>query len=80
MSNTALNLEERENVIRAASWKSENENPEFGDITYKAFVQVMTYRREVAKNHLQLTDEKQIAESKALLDYCNNKIKQILGL
>ena len=35
--------------MAAVSWKSESEQPEFGDANYKAFCQVMEYRREVAK-------------------------------
>jgi hypothetical protein len=57
MGNISTDLEERENVIRAASWRSKNESPEFGDTTYNSFLKVMTYRREVAKRHLQMTDE-----------------------
>ncbi len=72
-------MEERQKLITAASYKTADES-EFGDLTYKSFTQVMVYRREIARRLLDSNDDR---ESKALMDcyeWCNKKIKHILGL
>jgi len=69
-----------EKILIAANWKSEYEQPEFGDPNYIAFIQVMTYRREIARMLLNEVNEATREDIKSILDECNDKIRQILGL
>lgn len=67
-------------VLSAANWKSESEQPEFGDPNYRAFVQVMEYRRDIANRYLneQNTENKRLIME--ILEQCNSNIREILGL
>lgn len=73
-------INDRDQINSAALWKSESEDTEFGDNVYRSFVQVMHYRREVAKRYLEARDEKTQVELKKVLNDCNEKIRKILGV
>lgn len=79
-SATVSMIDEHTKILAAVSWKSEEEQPEFGDPNYIAFVQVMTYRREVARKYLYEENEENKKHIKLILEDCNDKIRQILGL
>lgn len=79
-SQSELIIKKREEIIRAVSWRSEQEQPEFGDIQYKAFVELMTYRREIARKLISEWGEKKITELESMFEDCNDKIRKILGL
>ena len=80
MSETAVNIRRIAAINNAASWRSEQENPEFGDITYKSFCKVMAYRREVAKRLLSTNTKEVQDELEKTFEYCNDQLKQLLGL
>ncbi len=46
--NSSNIIAERDKIIRASSWKNEFEQHEVGDTAYKAFFDMMTYRRAIA--------------------------------
>jgi hypothetical protein len=79
-SQTQSLINEREQIMSAASWKSESENPEFGDNVYRSFIQVMTYRREVAKRYLEAKDENSQKIIREVFNNCNDNIRKILGV
>jgi len=80
MTTTENIIDEHTKIYAAVSWKSESEQGEFGDPNYKAFVQVMTYRREIAKRYLGEPNEENRKHIRAILERCNDNIKKILGL
>lgn len=80
MTTTENIIDRHTKILVAVSWKSESEQPEFGDANYKAFVQVMTYRREIAKRYLNEPNEETQKQIEEILEHCNDKIRQILGL
>ena len=73
---TAMQIQDINNVMIAASW---SETKEEEDNSYLAFCQVMRYRKQVATRYL-LAQDFQKENLKLILDDCNDKIKQILGL
>ena len=79
-SSAASMIDERAKIVVAVSWKSEQEQPEFGDPNHKAFVQVMTHRREIARRYLYEDNEENKKHIKLLLEDCNDTIRKILGL
>jgi len=80
MTTTENIIDEYTKIYAAVSWKSESEQPEFGDPNYRAFVQVMTYRREIAKRYLDEPNEDNRKHIREILEHCNDNIKKILGL
>ncbi len=82
MSQTVNNEDrDRERKIAiAACYKTEKETPEFGDMSYGAFIGVMLHRREIAKHYLRETESENKKMLAELFEDCNNKIRLILGL
>lgn len=80
MESEQSQIEKHTKIMVAVGWKSESEQPEFGDANYKSFCQVMEYRREVAKRYLEEKDGNAKLNIEAILNYCNEKIRQILGV
>lgn len=80
MSETAVNIRRIAAINNAASWRSEQENPEFGDTTYRSFCKVMAYRREIAKQLLSTNPILAHDELEKTFEYCNDQLKQLLGL
>jgi hypothetical protein len=77
---SAIDIELHQSLERAAYWRSESERPETGDTTYRAFVEVMTYRRQIARNMLREQGENKYSVLKDHFNYCNDQIKKLLGL
>lgn len=73
-------LDFERNIVVAAGWKTANENPVEYDASYGAFIQVMEYRRKIAKEFLYETNPEKKELIKKLFVEVNEKIKQILGL
>jgi len=80
MSETKSLVEEYEKIITASNYQSEQENPEFGDVAYCSFVQLMKQRREIAKRYLSTNSTSERKQYFDLFEHFNLKIKQILGL
>lgn len=75
----AINHQEQK-LITAALWKPSEEN-EFGiDYMYNSFIEVMKYRREIAKRLLDNKSEIEERQLKEMLEYCNEQISDILGI
>lgn len=79
-SQTMHSLEEKQRIERAAYWKSAVESEDKVDTTYKSFVQVMLYRRQIARNLLRESNEAKLAHLNEAFNYCNEQLKKILGL
>ncbi len=80
MSNTAVNIEKIDQLNRAAGYLTKEENPMLEDGMYRSFVQMMVYRRTVARELLKTHGEEHQKNLEAIFEDCNNKIKEILGL
>jgi hypothetical protein len=70
----------RDSINRAAYWRGDKENEPFGDIMYNSFVRLMTYRREIARAILKGGDGLRIDHLEQEFQYCNDKIKKVLGI
>ena len=77
---TENTIDEYTKILTAVSWESESEQTEFGDLNYRAFVKVMTYRREIAKRYFDEPNEENRKHIREILEHCNDNIKKILGL
>ncbi len=77
---TSSIMENYESIRIASQWESKFENPDSIDRTYNAFIEVMTYRREIAIRILKEENEKNRKMLIESYEICNDQICKILGL
>ena len=65
--------EEREKLQRVSFMKMD-------EVIRGNLSQFIEYRASIAKGMLNCVDEKMLSEGKAIVDYCNENIKKILGM
>lgn len=79
MSEITLAIDKHTKIMAAVNWKPQSETV-LGDVNYVAFCRVMEYRKQVAVRYLQEKDENAKMNIEAILNHCNDNIRQILGL
>lgn len=76
---TSSEVLKRDKLILAANYEP-SYIYDIEDTAYCAFRQVMLYRREIAIELLKKDNEFKVKELEEIYEYCNKKIKDVLGL
>lgn len=76
MSTTAQAIDKQRELMIAATWETDSNT----DPGYHAFIQVMSYRKEIALRYLNESNPIARDELKQIFETCNQNIREILGV